>query len=112
MKLYDPMPRDALLARVADLIRRTAVDDAEALIRELEKRVDKEFFDVVWRPGWYEIVPGAHHYVANPGTPYLRALCGFELDGRAVLMTKFDDFSPCRGCVDTIRNRHGLGPLF
>lgn len=35
----DDPPRDALLARVADVLRRSGVDDGDALVQELERRV-------------------------------------------------------------------------
>lgn len=35
----DDPPRDALLARVADLLRRSGVEDADALVQELERRL-------------------------------------------------------------------------
>jgi hypothetical protein len=36
---YAPMSREQFLARVADILRRSLVDDADFLIRELDKRV-------------------------------------------------------------------------
>ena len=36
------MTRDELLARVSDVLRRSGIEDAEALVSELEKRVPPE----------------------------------------------------------------------
>ena len=41
-----PLTRDALLARVSDVLRRSGVEDAGALVRELERRVPREAEEV------------------------------------------------------------------
>lgn len=58
--------RDALLARVADLLRRSHVDDAEELIGELGKRVIADLPPVVFQ----DTVPPFDGALAPPAREY------------------------------------------
>lgn len=68
------MTRDLLYARIADIVRRSGVDDAEQIIRDLEKDLVVEL-----RPGTPLRINGEFFQVYDPAIDVARSIRGARI---------------------------------